>query len=290
MTKSGSWRALVSVIGLSLGLAACTSAAMQSSRVVYLNGAQLAHLQASSSALTATKSARLSVSFSSRAETATGTGVIDLQHKAMQLHLANKTARGTARFEERLVDGTVYLELPPHSVPGFDWIRIASGVITGDELAQLGAGSNDPSAQAAVLRHLNHVVLVGHETIAGVQTTHYTGIADFATALATAKVKLGASSPVTKELEHEITVFHAGRLPVSVWIDDQNQPRRMTLTIIVKGDPLHFTYNFSDFGVAVNIQAPPAGAVQDLAKFTAAIAAAGSTQTASTTSSSSPSV
>jgi hypothetical protein len=142
------------------------------------------------------------------------------------------------------------------------WLKIDG---LGAALGQLGGSSPNPTSQAELLRGLDNVKTIGREEIDGVGTTHYTGTIDFKKALAETQAKLGADSPLSKQLAQSQATFGDQMvIPASVWIDDQYRPRRIEFSVTAAGKTVQMTMDYSNFGEPVVVTAPPASDVQDM--------------------------
>jgi hypothetical protein len=53
-------------------------------------------------------------------------------------------------------------------------------------------------------------------------------------------------------------------MPVDVWIDDDGLLRRMSMDMSVAGQTAHLQMEIWDYGVDVNVEAPPADQVGDM--------------------------
>ena len=106
----------------------------------------------------------------------------------------------------------------------------------------------DPKVMLQRLQQLTGgLTVVGHETVDGVDTTHYHGTLDAAKALA------------KDHPEHAATLDQLGSVPIDVWIDGQGLLRRQTVS---DGDNVTVTIDFTDLGAPVSVTVPPADQVQ----------------------------
>lgn len=97
---------------------------------------------------------------------------------------------------------------------------------------------NGLAASTDALRHLesiaDEVTEVGREEVRGTETTHYRAVAHLS--------QLGAPP-------------EDDRFPVEVWIDEAGRTRRYRYEILGGGEI--FVWEFYDFGVTVDLEAPP---------------------------------
>jgi hypothetical protein len=183
--------------------------------------------------------------------TMTGQGAFggDASKMAMQLG----TAVGSV--EMRLVDKAIYVK-PPASAQGHlgtdkPWIKLGG---SNDGLSQLIDGGldqlanqNDPSTFLNEISQGGKVTRTEKTTLDGQSVTHYTIAVDTAKAKADLPPQLaGAVSPMT----------------VDLWLNGQNLPLQVTAAA---GDTYSAKIHYTDWGGQVDVQAPPADQVADLA-------------------------
>jgi hypothetical protein len=140
---------------------------------------------------------------------------------------------------------------------GKPWIEIS-----GDKAATEvpGASLGDGSAILKLLDGAGGVTKVGTEQVRGTDTTHYSGSLDIATALATLSADDRAKAE--SELGKVGIDPSAVKVPVDVWIDNDDMVRRVRIgvdpgTEASSGGPAGtFTMELYDFGQPVNITVP----------------------------------
>lgn len=182
------------------------------------------------------------------------------------------TLPSVGTIEERIADGTIYMnfgDLPFASkLDGKHWVAISLDELkqqTGTDLGgladQAGAGGSQQGLE--YLQGLSgDVTEVGTDTVAGAPATHYQASIDYSKVAA----KLPGSSADAREKLEKI-----GVVPADVWIDGQDRVVKMHMTIdgsafggTASGDATaELTMEISDFGVPVDVQAPPADDVTD---------------------------
>jgi hypothetical protein len=118
---------------------------------------------------------------------------------------------------------------------GKAWVKL--------DLASLGQGADnatggglaqaDPGGVLDLLRDIGDVETIGPETLRGVPTTHYRGTIDGAPA------------------------------PVDVWVDGDGQTRKVAATVDRAGIKVDTEMEYYDFGVKLDVSAPPADEVLD---------------------------
>ena len=165
---------------------------------------------------------------------------------------------GGGELRQRIVDGVLYMELPQQ--PGvFYELKVA-------DLADTALGaSTDVTAGLEALESVDEgVEEVGREDLRGVGTTRYRGTFDLSTAFEAFK------GPLRDQLEQVVKKGDPERVPFDAWVDDEGRIRQVeqTLTLEVPQAPgqelaVETRVEFYDFGVEVDVEAPPASAVRD---------------------------
>lgn len=116
------------------------------------------------------------------------------------------------------------------------------------------------------------VAEAGYDEVRGVPTTKYSGNLDFRKALDAGFDQLGLSEPERKRaragVESMLDKTGSATFPFEVFIDDEGLLRRLTMTMsmTVENEQLDMSMqmDYFDFGVDVEVKAPPAAAVQDV--------------------------
>jgi hypothetical protein len=116
----------------------------------------------------------------------------------------------------------------------------------------------DPSELLATFQEVGgEVKSLGDRDVRGVPTEGYELELDLA------KLVEAAPAKYRETLRSELDRRAEKTLPVEVWIDDADRARRVAVE--VEGDPV--TVDFFDFGVGVDVQAPPAAQVLDMSQL-----------------------
>lgn len=231
-------------------------------------------LQAAVSNTQAAESSRFTIDVAVRAAgqdlTIEGSGVSSGDGTTTQLTL---TIPIIGSIEARIVDGVIYLNLGDFPLAatrlpeGKHWVRInpdslgaGSGVDFGQLLEQ--AQSNSPTRGLEYLQGLSgDVQNLGDDTVAGAHATHYRASIDYA--------KVAAKLPDSQSaLAGKMAKL--GTVPADVWIDDSDRVVKMSFAIdgsAVGGGAgtAKFSMEITDFGVPVDVQAPPADDTVDVA-------------------------
>ncbi len=178
------------------------------------------------------------------------TGAYDLDNQAVEM---TESGGSGSSFETLIVGGKMYLKVPVGLGAGLDkpWMAVtvpgASGL--GSSLAA-GLGPQQLLDQLKALT--GGLTVVGHETIDGVDTTHYRGTIDPAKVLARAGKGAGAAMAA-----------HVGTIPVDIWIDGQGRVVRQQVSESGStSSGMVITIDYTDLGGPVAITAPPADQVQ----------------------------
>lgn len=186
----------------------------------------------------------------------TGSGVATSDGSAGQMTFS--LPGGAGELRQRIVDGVLYLELPQQ--PGvFYELQVSDLVDT-----SLGASTDVTAGLQALSGVSDDATEVGQEDVRGEPTTRYSGTLDAAAALDVVQ------GPLRDQLDKVLAGSDVARVPFDAWIDEQGRIRRLdqTLTITnpeLKGQELEVSSRLEvyDFGVEVDVTAPPASAVRD---------------------------
>jgi hypothetical protein len=181
--------------------------------------------------------------------TTNGTGLVDTIRKVQsgQLELPGL---GTMRY--RQIGSTGYIGLPGGRTDGLGhhWIGL-----TGFSSSSVGA--QDPLAMLRMLGGSSKIRDRGEEKVVGVRTTHYSVDIDVAQLLAAAQQ---SGNPLPPGAASQLGDSH-----VDVWLDNQNLPRRLRLSLKSQAVGMRMQFEFADYGGRVDVQAP---AASDVTVFT----------------------
>jgi hypothetical protein len=173
-------------------------------------------------------------------------------------------------MEQRIIGDTLYMRGAFLSMlgGGQKWMKLSFGELgaaAGMNLKSMmtQATQADPRAQLQALLAAGDVKSVGTETIDGVKTTHYTGEVDVADLAKNAQI----DDRTRAELENSYTAAQMGTTHLDVWIDESFQARRFVSTSDTPMGDVTMTMNFTDYGKAVEISAPPAAEVMDMSSL-----------------------
>jgi hypothetical protein len=150
-------------------------------------------------------------------------------------------------MEMVVVDGVFYLKAAGMDLGDAQWFALdtkdpaAAGGLFGS-LTALG----DPDMMLGAMEDPESFELVGEEEVDGVATNHYRIGVDSATYTE----KLG--------LPAEVTSMFPETIEFDMWVDAEDLPRKFSQSIEVGGQPSATEGTYSDYGVDVVVEAPPA--------------------------------
>lgn len=279
-------------------LAACGGGGISASEAPDGGGAVLASAaeatrEAGSSRVAFTLTTELPAEVAQDPVTFTGEGEFDYTSRSGRVTydfsdlLATFGQTSSEPVEMRFLGNVFYMKFPLLAafLPGAkEWIEFdleSLGEDAGIDLNQLQQlGQSDPSQALDYLRATGQVEEVGTEQVDGVETTHYTGTIRL-DAVAE-QVPADQRDAVREAIEKLKQQSGLAEIPVDVWVDGDDLVRKMSMTytakVPVEGETKDasstVTMEFSDYGVEVDVQAPPADQVTSLAELTALSGAA----------------
>ncbi|MET8562368.1 hypothetical protein ABZV75_17870 [Streptomyces flaveolus] len=178
---------------------------------------------------------------------------------------------GTQSMEARYLPDAYYAHMSDafaqQAGGGKHWIKYSY-----DDLAKLGGASGSymkdqiqnatPNQSVKMLLASGDVKKVGEETISGVHTTHYSGtlnVADLAGR--TSDLSAGQLSALKKQLSQAGVTTDT----VDIWINDEDLLVKKTEKADTANGAMTNTSFYTDYGVKVTAEAPPAGDTKDFA-------------------------
>ncbi|MFD5888396.1 LppX_LprAFG lipoprotein [Streptomyces sp. NPDC060334] len=186
---------------------------------------------------------------------------------AMAMKMAAPGATGGAESVEiRLLDGAMYLGSEGK------WMKFdmkAMGAETSKKMEGLGQGAQgeNPGDQADALLKAEDLKSLGEETIDGVKTRHLVGTVP----LEKMRASLASGTPEAKERrEKSLKALEdegVKSMTVDMWIDEQDHTKQVRTRGTATKGPMDMTIKFLDFNKPVEIAAPPADQVMDLAEM-----------------------
>ena len=172
-------------------------------------------------------------------------------------------------LELRLVDKTLYAKVPEGSQlgDGKPWVKVSPdgtdpfSQVLGGSLAQLAA-QNDPVRTLDEIRSAGTIAAAERTTFDGVGAEHYR--VDIELAKLGTALPAGLSAEAIGQLGGKVTGF-----PVELWLDDARRPLQIVVDLspilTASGAPdgasARITAHYTEWGAALDVQAPPAGQV-----------------------------
>jgi len=148
---------------------------------------------------------------------------------------------------------------------GKHWIRYGY-----DDLAKFGGGSgallkdqmqnSSPNQSVKLLLASGDVKKVGEETVRGKRTTHYAGTVDVSD-LAARSSHLTASQ--LADMKKQFTTAGITTEDVDIWVDAEDLLIKAVSKAAMTSGTMSSTTYYSDYGVKVSAEAPPAGDTTD---------------------------
>ena len=220
---------------------------------------------------------------SSGVMTVKGGGVTDFSGAASSLTIGTP---GMGDLQMRQVGETVYVKLPDEFAAQTSgskpWVRVDLDALYGRQYGSApvqGGASGDPTRQLEYLRGVSESVgKIGEERVRGVPTTHYEAVVDLN------REDAGQDAGVEEANQELVKGLGTSRLPVEVWVDEENRVRRYALDVSVpmpenaasrdvsRGDDrlrTRMVIEYYDFGTPVDVQAPPLDQTIDGSKLLA---------------------
>lgn len=210
----------------------------------------------------------------------TGSGVFDyLDPRGSLTYRMALPGLGDVSMEIRMIGTKMYMRMPTEltgaALPnGKEWM----GLDLGKSLKQAGLGSLDFAQQGDPAQTLQYLRAAsagvredGKATVDGVETTRYVGRLDFRKALDAGLDQLELSpaerNQARKGMEKMLDQLGSNTLPFEVFVDEDGLLRRMKMVMNMRAEGeqllMKMQMDYSDFGVDVDVQAPPAASVLD---------------------------
>ncbi|MCS0602944.1 hypothetical protein NX794_17250 [Streptomyces sp. LP11] len=194
-------------------------------------------------------------------------GTLTVTYTGGQLAEAMRKA-GSASMEARYLQDAYYAHMSDayaRQSGGKHWLKYSY-----DDLAKLGGASgaymkdqlqnSTPTQAVRMLLASGDVRKVGQETVSGTRTTHYSGRVDVA-GLAGRSSNLSAAQ--LDALKKQLSQAGVTTDTVDIWIDDENLLVKKTEKAATANGAMTNTTYYSDYGVKVGVEAPPASDTRD---------------------------
>ena len=232
-----------------------------------VSAAPAAILQA---ALTSSSSDK-SVTFTGSFTSSSGTGRISGQEEfspqyAVQMNLVSSQAT----VSEIWIGSTIYMKDPAltGALGGKTWVSF--------NLSSMGAAGSAMSSETSTLKNTNPASLIesmlvadnladlGSQTVDGVQTTHYSGTINPATAYDGAAAKKYLTPAEIQQLQSAGSTAGASSEKIDIWLASDGLPVQIVIVDSTSAGSTTSTMQFSGWGQSVSISAPPASEVGSL--------------------------
>ena len=173
--------------------------------------------------------------------------------------------------EMRMLGSVVYMKLPGNELGNRPWIKFDLEAMgeSGAPVPGLNPASNDPRGVLDALRGVSgEVEELGAEEVRNVETTHYR-----------ANVDLDKAQDAVPEARREDFAAFAEQLgidslPIDVWVDEEGRARRFAYEVETPAtgqapaSQVDLVIDLYDFGVDVDVEAPPESEVTDYVGMT----------------------
>jgi hypothetical protein len=175
--------------------------------------------------------------------------------------------------EMRMLGPVVYMKLPGNELGNRPWIKFDLEAMgeSGAPVPNLNPASNDPRGVLDALRGVSgEVEELGEQSIRGVETTHYRATVDLE--------KAQDEVPEARRADFAAFSERLGieDLPIDVWVDEEGRARRFAYEVATPaagGNPasqVELVIDLFDFGVEVDVEAPPESEVTDYGEIDSA--------------------
>jgi LppX_LprAFG lipoprotein len=199
-----------------------------------------------------------------------GNGTLDAQEQFGN-NIAMSMNMGIAgmQISEIWLGNDLYMKIPALSAElgGKPWAKIdlsAMGSL-GSSIQQLAdsAKNTDPTQQLQPLLASGDVKKVGTETVDGVQTTHYSGTVDPATAFSSSQAAKNLTPDQIAQLKSMLSNSGVSNEKIDVWFASDGLPVEETISMNTNAGAEKVDLHLSGWGQPVSITAPPADQVTD---------------------------
>jgi len=203
------------------------------------------------------------------AQSETTTGTILIQRKPALEISANLSAAAAGRniqIKEVLTSQAIYFSAPglTGQLTKKPWVKIPlsalQGSTAGASFAQLfhSLQSNNFTNQTEILAVAKNAHLVGKQTVNGVPTTEYAG------SITASQALKALSASFRKSMGSFLRALGNATINFHIWIDGQNQTRRLTETESLNGVTVNTTVNITGINQPVHITVPPASQITQM--------------------------
>ncbi|MFE2288464.1 LppX_LprAFG lipoprotein [Streptomyces sp. NPDC059443] len=188
---------------------------------------------------------------------------------AMEMAMKIGTSgEGGKTAEIRLVDGAMFIGAEGK------WLKFdlkSLDAATAQKLNDAGGSANktgeNPGDRAGELLRAKDLKLVGEETVDGVKTKHLSGTVG----LDEMRAALDSATPEAKKRQEDslkgLEAQGVKSLTVDMWIDESDHTKQVRTRGEAAKGPVDTTIKFLDYNKPVEVAAPPADQVVDLAEM-----------------------
>ncbi|MFJ1648967.1 DUF1396 domain-containing protein [Streptomyces sp. NPDC088258] len=192
------------------------------------------------------------------------TGMLEGEEQEIEILLSSDGMYigGAAAEAEPEMDGKRWLKFPMGSL---DEMAASGGENPLGGLS--GQVDRNPAAESGSLALADDLKKVGEETVDGVKTTHYTGSLPLSAMKAELK---GLDAETKKQREKSLKAYEdmgIDKLTMDMWIDGDDLTKQFRTRATTESGPLDMKITFKDYNKPVEIKAPPASEVADLAEM-----------------------
>ena len=203
--------------------------------------------------------------------TTTSEGVVDFESGDSEATVSVQLPGQEAQEVDLITKGSVaYMEAGalPDVPANAKWLSIDLEK-SGQELGvNIEALRQNGASQLAYLTQTSNVEEVGTESVRDVETTHYSFTTNLADLAANGPEELRASYQSVMDLTGLETI------PSEVWVDDDDLVRRLSFEVEIEQGGQQIaqttTIEYFDYGVEVDVQAPPPNEVVDFSELSGA--------------------
>ena len=192
----------------------------------------------------------------------------------------NMSLAGTD-ISEILIGDTLYMKIPALSAElgGKTWAKLSlssMGSLGSTFQAMIDSAKNtDPTSQLQPLLASGDVHKVGTETVDGVQTTHYAGTVDPATAFDSSQAAKNLTSAQIAQLKSTLKSSGVTTETIDVWVASDGLPVREQVSATSSAGATKVDMHMSGWGSPVSITAPPADQVGDISSLMGSLSTTG---------------
>lgn len=178
-----------------------------------------------------------------------------------------------------MVDNVMYMDMgtaQAAAMGGKRWMKLdfkAAAAATGNEAMQkqMSAGlenmNQDPSQQLALLLESPNLKHLGSEKVGGVRAEHYKGTLTFEEMLDANKASSGLTEQQRKTVIANTKKAGIKGYDTELWVNADHYPVRMAVGMETSEGTMELRADYSDYGAAADVQAPPAKDTVDLFKM-----------------------